>query len=140
MNDISNKINELLLNVVLPLFVVYMKSMDTNSWQLSFDNRHFAQFVPNLFGKLNQEVSQIFFFDYVLRTKIIRRKNLLIFPGVYFVHKGINVKVGYCVHIASYVYLSFPDLYIAFVLFCSVVFLEPKILLIFLFFCFASFV
>jgi len=49
MNDNLNKINELLLNVVLLLFVVFMKSMDINLWQLFFDNQHFAQFVQNLF-------------------------------------------------------------------------------------------
>jgi len=51
MNDISNRTNVLLLNDVLQLYVVFMKSMDINSWQHSFDSQHFAQFVPNLFGK-----------------------------------------------------------------------------------------
>jgi hypothetical protein len=52
MNDILNKINELLPNDVLPLYAVFMKSMDISLWQHFFVNQHFAQFVPNLFGKI----------------------------------------------------------------------------------------
>ncbi|UJR25776.1 hypothetical protein I4U23_007129 [Adineta vaga] len=48
MNDISNKTNELLPNDVLPLYVVFTKSMDINLWPHFFGNQHSAQYVLNL--------------------------------------------------------------------------------------------
>jgi hypothetical protein len=71
MNDILNRINEHLLNVDLLSFVVFMKLMDINLWQHFFDNQHFAQFVPNLFGKIFL-LSEAFFLSHLKKIIIIR--------------------------------------------------------------------
>ena len=92
MNDISNKTNELLLNDVLLSSVVFTKSMVINSWQHSFVNRHFAQFAPNLSGKIVLLVIEIL----RLTNREHRETEKCIdeiFPGEFLKHKVINVKV-----------------------------------------------
>lgn len=66
--------------------------MDISLWRPSFDSQHFAQFVPNSFGKIS---FRCFLFDYIFcGSRVTTKKaNLIIFPGEYFVHKVINVKV-----------------------------------------------
>ena len=93
-SGISSKTSAPLLSVVLPSCAVSTKSTDTNSWQRSFGSRHFAQSVRNSSGK--RSLLPIVRLAAIVESsrRHILIDHLLILPGVYFVRKAINVKVG----------------------------------------------